>query len=254
MWNSSEKDLRFFPDKTTQDHIDRANLAYTAYVKRNSQDKTSMNGGVYSILGFFDPNTFIGVQASFPKNLSSISKKTQSMVNDQRILHTLGASVRNIIGEPDNSRFWDEIENNTFYQKIHNRPEDNDIQKQLHIDTFFPCWKFWYFPWEVRINQGPLRYVKTSHALYCKEEWMREQYDKFYANKPLSEYSKQGSLRIDEDEAVKLYGQENIISIGVPENTLLVANVFGFHSRAEVETEHIRYAIHGSIRYSDPFK
>ena len=36
-------------------------------------------------------------------------------------------------------------------------------------------------------------------------------------------------------------------------DTLVVANVFGFHRRAEAHVPSERLAIHGSIRYDSPF-
>ena len=42
--------------------------------------------------------------------------------------------------------------------------------------------------------------------------------------------------------------------VPVKANTLVIANVSGFHSRGEVTTEYVRNAIHGSIRIDNPFQ
>ena len=40
----------------------------------------------------------------------------------------------------------------------------------------------------------------------------------------------------------------------VPANTLVVANVFGFHRRGHTEEQVVRDAVHGSVRVSNPFE
>jgi len=40
----------------------------------------------------------------------------------------------------------------------------------------------------------------------------------------------------------------------VPANTLVIANVFGFHRRGHTDKEVLRDAVHGSIRVNNPFK
>ena len=38
------------------------------------------------------------------------------------------------------------------------------------------------------------------------------------------------------------------------ENTLIIANVFGYHARSFAEKTTSRISIHGSLRYTNPFK
>lgn len=145
---------------------------------------------------------------------------------------------------------------NTFVQKLHNKKDDGDIQKVFHQDTFFPCIKFWYFPEEVTLDNGPLVYVPNSHLL--TEQRMRFIYEQSIAitKKEIDTertYShEEGSLRIYEDELAAM--NLNPLHCTVPANTLIVANVFGFHRRGDVREEGFRNSIHGSIRINTPFE
>jgi hypothetical protein len=133
-------------------------------------------------------------------------------------------------------------------------PGDGDIQKDLHQDTFFWAFKWWYYAHAVNHGHGPTRYVKESHILgKRKSKFMQREYMKYYDDEQDNPYSIEGSLRISDEEAKELYGAAAVTAVVVPENTLVVANVFGFHSRSDVSRECKRKAIHGSIRYTNPF-
>jgi len=144
---------------------------------------------------------------------------------------------------------------NTFVQKLHNKAHDGDVQKVPHTDTFFPCIKWWYFPNEVSASDGPFAYVPRSNML--SEQRLIFEYDQSIMivdniiNSKRTVGHAEGSLRVFEEELnmmkLKLHAYD------VPANTLVLANVFGFHSRSEVAAEARRNAIHGSIRTSQPF-
>lgn len=145
--------------------------------------------------------------------------------------------------------------NNTFVQRVHNKPGDGDVQKVLHIDTYYDAVKFWYFPKEVRIENGPFTISPYSHIMNEKRlMWMHEAYMRYYENTIGQERAKdhaEGSLRILPDEMKSLNYETRHMS--VPKDTLIISNVFGFHGRGETTVEHIRDAIHGSIRLDTPF-
>ena len=144
---------------------------------------------------------------------------------------------------------------NTFVQRIQNRSDDNDVQKILHMDTFFPTLKFWFFPEEVTIDDGPFRYVAKSNILTDKrKEWMRQQWQNIIDKKiePERTYGHaEGSLRIFDSELRDM--ELDAKSYAVKANTLVIANTFGFHARGQVSNAVIRQAIHGSIRLPKPF-
>jgi hypothetical protein len=162
------------------------------------------------------------------------------------------------LGMSPASKYNDEgnIENNTFVQRLHNKNGDGDVQKSYHMDTFFPCFKFWYFPEAVGPINGPFIYAKGSHILTeDRLQWIYEQSINIAEGKvePWRTYGHaEGSFRISEDELKKM-GLE-LSPIEVPENTLVIANVFGFHGRGESSSEGFRNSIHGSIRTSQPFR
>lgn len=122
-----------------------------------------------------------------------------------------------------------------------------DVQKDLHRDTFHPAFKLWYFLDEVRPGDGELFYVPGSHRL-TKERLRWEQRRATEACEPGSPHAG-GSFRIRPDELADL-GLPDPIGVSVPANTLVVANVRGFHARGPAPAGTGRLAIHGSFRPS----
>ena len=145
---------------------------------------------------------------------------------------------------------------NTFVQRVHNIPGDGDIQKTMHMDTYFDAMKFWYFPKEVKLENGPFNFSPHSQLLSIgRLKWMQSQYMKWYRNDMEPEklpWSGEGSLRIFPQELNDI--NLSVKPMNVPGDTLVIANVFGFHGRGEATVESIRDAVHGSIRLKMPFE
>jgi hypothetical protein len=145
--------------------------------------------------------------------------------------------------------------NNTFIQRVHNKVNDGDVQKIMHFDTYYDALKFWYFPKEVRIENGPFTISPKSHIMNeARLTWMQSAYMRFYNEtiEPERTYGHaEGSLRIfpNEMEVMNLSASPMI----VPKDTLIISNVFGFHGRGEATVESIRDSIHGSVRLNSPF-
>jgi hypothetical protein len=144
---------------------------------------------------------------------------------------------------------------NTFVQRVQNKPDDGDIQKHLHSDIFFPAVKWWYFPDEVTLDQGPFRFQKTKPQYnYNLWNWLYMQSINISSGKWERTKGKghiEGSLRINDKELQEI-GVE-VEPVTVPKNTLVIANVQLFHGRGNTTSPHIRNAIHGSIRIKFPF-
>lgn len=144
---------------------------------------------------------------------------------------------------------------NTFVQKLKNVVDDGDVQKVLHSDTFFPCIKWWYFPEEVRLEEGPFAYATGSQIFTrARAKFLYEQSIDIAANKIDSSRTyghAEGSLRIFDHELDTLGCVAR--PYVVPANSLIVANVYGFHRRSEPLDVGYRNAVHGSIRVNTPF-
>jgi hypothetical protein len=145
---------------------------------------------------------------------------------------------------------------NTFVQRVDNKPDDGDVQKVFHTDIFFPAIKYWYFPGEVKEEYGPFQYVENSVDLNEKlldfyyEQSILISEDKWDRSRDKSH--REGSMRILNEEIDKLGLKRR--SVPVKANTLVVANVGGFHARGHCTVPHIRNAVHGSIRIDRPFE
>ena len=146
--------------------------------------------------------------------------------------------------------------NTTFVQRVDNSPTDGDIQKVCHSDIFFPAVKFWYFPYDVNEDDGPFMYGEHSPTLthriidfhyresvnVVKGTWDREKRNKGHG---------EGSFRALpadlEDMGVELKAQP------VKANSLVIANVSGFHCRGNTKFRSVRSSVHGAIRLEDCF-
>ncbi|WP_428267622.1 phytanoyl-CoA dioxygenase family protein [Haliangium sp.] len=158
-----------------------------------------------------------------------------SAVRDPRLaaLSSVAAGFRHRPG-----RYW-------LYQTVHG-DEDRvpDLQKVLHRDTFHPTVKLWLFLDDVREEDGPFVYVPGSHRMSAAR--LRWEYQHaLAASAPGAR--KGGAFRISEAEVAEL-GLPAPRSYPVRANTLVVADVHGFHRRGDARPGARRLALYASLR------
>lgn len=124
-----------------------------------------------------------------------------------------------------------------------------DLQRELHRDTFFAALKYWFFLDPVHTEDGPMTYVPMSHRLTpARLAWEEEKAMAAVESRIAGRRAgTTGSFRIDERELPAL-GLPPPVSLAVPANTLVVANVFGFHRRGDAEPGTRRLALYGGHR------
>ena len=144
-----------------------------------------------------------------------------------------------------------------IYAMIHGDEGCNpDIQKDLHRDTFFPSFKFWYFLEPVGPRDGPFVYVRGSHRLTpARMAW--EQMRALAACRarmigrdaaPAKDLDAMGgSFRIDESELAQL-DLPPPSAFEVAANTLVMADTLGFHRRGDAAAGSRRLAVYGNRR------
>ncbi len=155
------------------------------------------------------------------------------------------------------------VKRTSFWQKINIMNKENDIQKDCHMDTFFPSLKFWYFPFSVS-KKLAFKYAKRSNQLTLERMYIESKkvnkilWNSNYSPKNISSdsYKSQleGSLRFNVKDLDKM--NLNLESHSVDSNTLIIADVSGLHSRSIGEDEisnSLRIGIHGNIRHLDIF-
>lgn len=125
-----------------------------------------------------------------------------------------------------------------------------DPQTALHADTFHSTSKFWLFLKDVGEEDGPFIYAPGSHVLTPERlEWEYEQ--SLTARAERRAHHSYGSFRIAADRMAE-FGYRPPRRIVVRANTLVVADTYGFHSRAPSDRPTIRVEIHGHLR-RNPF-
>ncbi|WP_432697908.1 phytanoyl-CoA dioxygenase family protein [Marinobacterium sp. YM272] len=128
-----------------------------------------------------------------------------------------------------------------------------DPQRDFHTDTFHPCVKGWLFLDAADNRNGPHVYVPGSHRLTWKRlKW--EYRESLEASKQGDKRQPgrywDGSFRATEADLAEMGLEAK--ALHVPENTLLIGNVYGFHRRGVAEQPSRRMTIWMQAR-DNPF-
>lgn len=120
-----------------------------------------------------------------------------------------------------------------------------DPQRALHRDTFHSTVKVWLFLDDVRAADGPFEYVIGSHRVDRRRAAWEHQ--RARAASAVDATARGGSFRITEPELARL-GLPAPRAFPVAANTLVVADVRGFHRRGGASPGAERLALYGNLR------
>ena len=111
----------------------------------------------------------------------------------------------------------------------HDGTNETDPQEALHADSFHSSLKAWLFLNPVSEDQGPFTFVRGSHC-FTPERLAWERRRSLAEPKTIDRLSARGSPRVSSQDliAMNLSAPE---MLGVPGNTLIVADTVGFHAR-----------------------
>ena len=164
--------------------------------------------GYIVIPNYFSSEIHDEVLSYFANNSGSLSKNMSTMFFNKK--HCLAASSQlssnsfveflSLLTGYSNSCIQQELVNNTFFQtvRLESTSRASDPQQNYHLDTFYPAFKFWYFPHDIDTASAPFQYVPSSHLPSFKMTKMNASrycdnaYDSNYA---ISIDNTEGSLR-----------------------------------------------------------
>jgi hypothetical protein len=204
------------------DHFEGIRREYLPLLDENADKLTVYRHG---------PNTY--EMAHIRDFDASVLPYTYKFLADSRLHAILEAAEKRPLGYLAGHRVLERL--------IQGPAGEEDPETELHSDTYFTNHKAWLYLSDVERENGPFVYVKRSHRLTPTQL--------YYVYKE-SCTRNHGSRRIARDELERLGLKETIVTC--PKNTLVIANVFGFHRRVRGRPGCRRYAIHVSHRVN-PF-
>ena len=160
---------------------------------------------------------------------------TQAFVNNPRLTKL----TRYLAGT-----YHDESKYDVY--KLHHGKEDSnaDSQKLIHRDTFHSAIKLWYFLEDVKPEHGPFHYAAgTNRMSRNRLAWEKQRSIK------ASLENTGGAFRISEPELNDLKDGQ-LKSFPVKANTLVIADIRGFHCRGAALENQDRLSIYANIRPS----
>lgn len=126
----------------------------------------------------------------------------------------------------------------------------HDPQTDWHRDTFHTAAKAWFFLHEVGPDQGPFAFVPGSHRP-TDAHWSWEYEQSLLARSEANQMHANGSFRIDAAGLRDLNYREPLVA-AVEANTLVVADMSGFHRRTPSQQPTVRIEVYFSLR-RNPF-
>jgi len=130
-----------------------------------------------------------------------------------------------------------------LYKLYHGQEAVNaDSQKAIHRDTFHSAIKLWYFIEDVKPEHGPFHYAPGTHRLSRKRlAWEKQR------SIQASIENKGGAFRITPADLSTL-GDGDLQPYPVKANTLVIADIRGFHCRGQALADQARLSIYANIR------
>ena len=201
----------------------------THMVSRGFGEKQALSSGFDRFDGG-TLNRFLEISAERTPNCADFAKQLD--------LSQLYGKAAGSLAHPE--KFW-------LYQTLHGDDQENpDDQKLTHRDTFHSAIKLWYFLEDVELEHGPLEYSVGSHRM--TPERMQWEYDGSICASTIGIGRRRGGAFRASDADMAQMGFAPPIPLPVKANTLVLADIRGFHRRGHAKPGSQRHAIYANIR------
>ena len=234
---------------------------------KTDYEKQLLNDGIVVIPNFLPLNEFSKLKDEYNQILSNSKNKQITKKGSVKIeIHSLNSeesldypSMLNfsknkklirLISVGEGIKPVKQIKKFNLEKSIFGSPEnDNDQNVKFHSDIHFDSHKILYYISDVTDNDAPFIYCKKSH----KNNFWRLWYE---FRRGQLDNSHKDNYRIENHLDKKFFKNyfkrimKNKYKVTSPGNTLIVANVHGFHKRGEALKDKIRSIIRIPYRYN----
>jgi hypothetical protein len=222
----SREGIVAWPNFLARDDFERVKRECVTLVRNHNQVKVE-RWGANTIERVYLENVEVGATSSIHR-----------LMTDERLQGILETAEKRPLGR---------LSAHAQVEHLIQGPANNseDTQTQIHSDTFFTCHKCWLYLSDVSLEDGPLIYLKGSHKLSPRQ--LLQIYKWSCSRKSDDDQSR----RVTAPELARTWQRKEIFTCA--SNTLVIANMYGYHGRLQGEPGRERWAVHLQLR-TNPFR
>lgn len=200
---------------------------------------------------FENLKSFVGVDTVYEEGDSIWSRRkfnrsqytnmhgTKKLFSNSRLLDLIYAGESRIV--PVSAVWFDTV---SYPERKTEGKHQYASAELLHSDIFYPSIKVFYFPYDVKDEDGPLNFSPGSHHFNARRLWLEY--------KKSIELSKTGNDYLQLTDNEKQFLKLKNIKAVAPANTLVVMNGVAFHRRGDAVVGAKRSVVFTQFRYN-PF-
>ncbi len=217
----------------------------------NSDDhKQLLNNGYIKINNVFEKNKIKKIQKEILLLPETLLTKKVCKNLPITVDISLNKKVQNIFRLCQGDQSY--IENNLYLRKIsHLIPgeySENARQYNFHVDKFYPNFKVWFYPFEIKRSSGPLAFFRGSHKNTVeKMQWVynnsvnNKNWSRLHNN--ISDYKKVAESLQLKDETV----------CEAQNNTMYIVDTRMFHRRTPADIGKLRLSFRAILKRNNLF-
>lgn len=148
--------------------------------------------------------------------------------------------------------------NNLYFEKslylrrishsVFDEADEDSRQYNFHVDKFYPNYKVWYYPFEVKEKHGPLAFFRASHVNTVERlRWLKEK------SLNQSNWSRLHYNVTDYEESAKKLKLKDEVKCSAQSNTMFIVDTRMFHRRTPTPVGTLRLSFRAILARENLF-